>query len=360
MEDIPQNLRMALKEAKDFLEKGGSDAAEKAREKLLEMPDAADHAIYHLLLAKAAKELNQMDTAVAHLEKSLELKSDNMQAIMRVAEHKLKKGAREESIVLLEKGLEIAKNGSDVKSACKVAALLIKADLTVKAIDLLNDLVERVPNDKEVAHTLALAYRQQGQETEYEKQCMNAIQKTTLESSIKQRIGLAKYYLEKGSHGKILRTITPLESINESELTTKKVKDIINIILALSLCEMNSLDLAKLKMVEVKEQAGIAVNYVWAKIQLADGDFLGSHDSAKAIRMAATKKISELEKKKLRATEMLSSNPKEKIKQRGDKIIGTSAEGLEKIAMYEIGDSEKDLDEFLDVVHPVFVNLIPG
>ena len=360
MEGIPQNLRMALKEAKDLLEEGGSDAAEKAREKLLEMPDAADHAIYHLLLAKAAKELNQMDTAVAHLEKSLELKSDNMQAIMRVAEHKLKKGQRDESIALLEKGLEIAREGSDVKSACRVAALLIKADATIIAIHLLNDLSKRVPNDKEVAHTLALAYRQQGQETEYEKQCLNAIQKTTLESSIKQRVGLAKYYLGKGSHGKILGIITPLESINESELPIKKAKDIINTILALSLCEMNSLDLAKQKMVEVREQVGITANYVWAKIQLAEGDFLGSHESATAIRLAASKKISGLEKKKLRATEMMSINPKEKIKQRVDKILDTSAEGLEKIAMYEFGDSRKGLDEFLDIVHPVFVNMIPG
>lgn len=351
---------MALKEAKDLLETGGSDAAGKAREKLLEMPDAADHAIYHLLLAKAAKELNQMDTAVAHLEKSLELKSDNMQAIMRVAEHKLKAGERDESILLLEKGLGIAKEGSDVKTSCRLAALLIKADAVALAIELLNSLTERVPNDKEVAHTLALAYRQQGQDCEYERQCLNAIQKTTLESSIKQRIGLAKYYMEKGSYSKILRIITPLETIDETNLPIKKAKDIINTVLALSLCELNSLDLAKLKMVEVKEQVGITSNYVWAKIQLAEGDFLGSFESAKAIKIAANKKISGLEKKKLRATEMISSNPKDNIKQRGEKILETSAEGLDKIAMYEFGDNKKDLDAFFAIVHPVFIRMIPG
>jgi hypothetical protein len=360
MEGIPQNLRMGLKEAKDLLEKGGSDAAEKAREKLLEMPDAADHAIYHLLLAKAAKELNQMDTAVAHLEKSLEIKSDNMQAIMRVAEHKLKKGERADSISLLEKGLEIAKQGADVKSACRVAALLIKADAIEQAIELLNDLSERVPNDKEVSHTLALAYRQQGQDLEYEKQCLNALNKTTLASSIKQRIGLAKFYLEKSSFGKVLGIISPLETINESDLPIKKAKDIINTLLALSLCEMNSLDLAMQKMVEVKEQVGITANYVWAKIQFADGDLLGSHESANAIKIAASRKISGLEMKKVRAAEVMSSSSKEKTKQRGHKILETSAEGLQNIVLFELEDNKESIYQFLAIVHPVFVNLIPG
>lgn len=360
MEGISQNLKMALKEAKDLLDVGGADAAEKAREKLLEMPDAADHAIYHLLLAKAAKELNQMDAAIAHLEKSLELNGDNMQAIIRVAEHKLKKGDRESSIILLENGSEIAKSGSDSKSACKIAALLIKADATNKAIDLLRELSKRVPNDKEVAHTLALACRQQGRDAEYETECLNALQKTPVESSVKQRIGLAKYYLEKSSFGKILGIISPLEQINESNLSSKKSKDIINVILALSLCEMNSLDIAKKKLVEVREQVGIASNYVWAKIQLAEGDLLASFESAKAIKLIAEKKLADLEKKKSRASEMLSTSRKEQIKHKGEKILETSAEGLDKIASYDLVDTKQDLKEFLALVHPVFVKLIPG
>ena len=68
MKEIPQNIKLALKEAKDVLDKGGAEAAEEARAKLLDISEASAFPIYHMLLAKIAKELNQKDTALAHLE----------------------------------------------------------------------------------------------------------------------------------------------------------------------------------------------------------------------------------------------------------------------------------------------------
>ena len=90
MKEIPQNIKLALKEAKDVLDKGGAEAAEEARAKLLDISEASAFPIYHMLLAKIAKELNQKDTALAHLEKSLEFDQPSIQAILRVAESRIR------------------------------------------------------------------------------------------------------------------------------------------------------------------------------------------------------------------------------------------------------------------------------
>ena len=360
MDGIPQNLRMSLKEAKDLLESGRADAAEKAREILLDLPDAAEYGIYHLLLAKAAKDLNQMDTAIAHLEKSLELKSDNLQALLRVAEHKLKRDAANEAVVLLQRAVSIARDGGDAKTACKIAALLIKANEGSQAIEFLTYLSNRFPNDKEVSHTLSLAFRQQGQDERYEEECLNAIQKTTVESSVKQRIGLAKHYLSKSGYAKVIGLITPLENLDYSSVSMKNAGDIVNSMLALAHCEMKSLDIAKQKMIEVKNQSSILANYVWAAIQMSEKNIEAALDSCVAIKMSAEQKIIKMNEKKNRAQEMVASKAREEIKQRSEKILKTHASTLEEIAAYSIGNTYDDIKMFLNAAHPLVINTLPG
>ena len=360
MEEIPQNLRTALKEAKELLELGNPDSSEKARKLLLDLPDAAEYAIYHLLLAKAAKDLNQMETAVAHLEKSLELKNDNLQAIIRVSEHKLKIGLIHDAVILLKGGIDVSHKHGDPKVACKIAALLLKANQVNDALSFLTDLSQRFPNDKEVNYTLSLAYRQQGDDNRYEQESLLALQKTTVEASLKQRIGLSKHFLKKHSYQEVFALINPLDHIDHSKVSLKNSKDIINCILALSHCETGSTEEAKLRIVEVKDQSNLLASFVWAKIQLSEDIIHSAYQSCIAFKLSLNQNLSKIQQIASRAQDIPLSNPREKIVQRSQMVLDNLPELVEKLISYPLLDSYDSVSDFLKNAESLALNSLPG
>ena len=132
----------------------------KKQMKLLDISEASAFPIYHMLLAKIAKELNQKDTALAHLEKSLEFDQPSIQAILRVAESRIKDGKKSDGHDLLLKGKAIVLEQGNAKYGCRIATLLIKSDYADEAIEISNELKKWNPNDREVVYTLGLAYRE--------------------------------------------------------------------------------------------------------------------------------------------------------------------------------------------------------
>ena len=360
MQEIPQEIRLKLKEAKDLLETGGMKAAEEAREKLLDLSDANGYPIYHLLLAKAAKELNQQATAIAHLEKSLEFDEKNIQAVIRVAESRIKNGEQEKAAELLEKAVELVEKTGDPKIGCKIAALLIRSGRGTKAIEMLEELKEINPNNKEVAYTLGLAYRDKGDNESYVKESIAAIQRSSLEKSIKQRVSLSKHFIMDDGYGKALGLLTPLKELERSCYPNESSMEILSTLTALCYVEIKAVDAAKECIIGLQNQSSIGANYVWARIQIEENDIDMAYKSAQAIKTLANKQCNQLENRKKRAKEIMESDAKHSLKQKGERIASISADGLESLGNTELSAEKESIVQFLDVAKHVLMASVPG
>jgi len=360
MQEIPQNIRKELKAAKDLLESGGSEAAEKAREKLLDLSDANGYPIYHLLLAKAAKELKQRETALAHLEKSLEFDKKNAQAVIRVAEHKIEMGDNVGGTELLNEAVNIVDETGDSKIGCKVAALLIKTNRTDEAIRLLKDLKTAYPNDPEVAYTLGLAYRESGNEDAHISESLAAIQRSSLNKSIKQRVSLSKYFISHCDYEKALDLLTPLRVLNETDYPTDQSKAIINTLLAISYVELKEIDDARVHIIEVNNQTNIGSNYVWAKIQLSEDELEAAYSSAVAIQGLAHKNLEQHAARRKKALEILETPVTQEIKKKGERIAKSSAKGFELLSDLKISKDIESINKFLTEAKKILLASVPG
>ena len=363
MKEIPQNIKLALKEAKDVLDKGGAEAAEEARAKLLDISEASAYPIYHMLLAKIAKELNQKDTALAHLEKSLEFDQPSIQAILRVAESRIKDGKKSDGHDLLMKGKAIVLEQGNAKYGCRIATLLIKSDYADEAIEILNELKKLNPNDREVAYTLGLAYREKGSNDQYEEEALKGIQKSEVKKTVKQRVQLAKHYMMEDSYGKALGLLAPIKDLNDDDFSDQKIQEIVATMTSLCYVEVNSADIAKEIIVSVRNQSGIGANYVWCKIQFEEEEYKSAAKTAAAIKLLGEKISGKVDLRKKKA-EGLLNNPSADVKESMRKTLQSSlkaeVKGIEEITQIDVDASKESLSHFLKMVHKVWLNTLPG
>lgn len=360
MEQIPQNIRLNLKEAKDLLEKGGRESSERAREILLDMPDAANYSIYHKLLAKSAQELGQAETAIAHLSKSIELDPTDVGVLIRVAEYQLKSDNTDNISELLKASKAAFEKNPNPKLGAKLGALLLKANQIDQAIQFLDQLLKLSPNDPEVVYTLGLAHRENNNDQEYEKQALSAIERTPLDGSIKQRLALVKYYLNKQLYGKALGLLSPLKDIESVKYPNERIADVVNLCMAFSLIHINSYELAQSHLVAVNNQSSLTANYVWACLQIADGQVPSAHRSILAINSIVAKKIDQLAKRKDRAHEMITVTEKAATIRKAQKILKVETSVLQKISQLNINEEKASLDCYLATAYQLFINSIPG
>lgn len=356
MQNIPEDLRYALKEAKDLLEQGGRDNAQAARDRLLDHPEASEYPIYHYLLAKIAKELNQADMAISHLEKSLELNPNNALALIKVAESKLKKGQNQDARDLLRKAVAVeSKSG---KSISKICVLLLKSGDVETALNVIKDAHAGSPNDKEVQYTYGLALKQSGDIDGYEAASLEAIKLCTLKDSLKQRISLGKHFLNKGSYGKVMGLLSPLNTLRDSEFPSDKVGDILRVVMAYCHLKNSNYEQARNILIRVSKIESLPVNYVWAMLQLEENDIESAFRSAQAVQELARKISRNLEKKKLHAKEVSSVD--RKFEDRAELIESQSADGIQWCIDFSLSTDRADIIKFLDGSYTVFNNMIPA
>tara|TARA_B100001939_G_scaffold219657_1_gene189077 strand:+ start:6563 stop:7678 length:1116 start_codon:yes stop_codon:yes gene_type:complete len=363
MKEIPSNIKMVLKEAKDLIEKGGAESAEQARAKLLDVSEASEYPIYHMMLAKVAKELNQKDTALAHLEKSLEFDKPSIQAILRVSESRIKDGNIIEGFDLLMKGKALVLEEGNAKYGCRVATLLIKAGYADEAIDILNQLQKLNPNDREVSYTLGLAHRQKGSSEQYEAEALRGIQKSEVKHTLKQRVQLAKHYMMENSYGKALGLLAPIKDLDDEQFSDDKIREIVAIMTAICYVEVNSADIAKELIVSVKNQSGIGANYVWCKIQFEEEEYNTAAKTASAIKLLAERLLGKMDRQKKKADGLLnnpSSSIKDSQRKRLESAMTSEAQGIQQITQASIDPTKESLNQFLQIVHTVWLNTLPG
>lgn len=363
MKEIPQNIKLALKDAKELLDRGGAEAAEQARAKLLDVSEASAYPIYHMMLAKVAKELNQKDTALAHLEKSLEFEKPSIQALLRVAESRIKDRNITEAHQLLMQAKAIVLQEGNAKYGCRVATLLIKSDHVNDAIELLNQLKKVNPNDREVSYTLGLAHRQNGSSDQYEEEALRGIQKSEVKKTLKQRVQLAKHYMIEDSFGKALGLLAPVKDLSEDEFSDEKIKEIISVMTAVCYVEVNSADIAKEIIVSVRNQSGIGANYVWCKIQFEEEEYKAASKTAEAIKLLAERLLGKLDRKKQKVGGLLdnpSAPVKESERKRLESTLSSELKGVEEITAIDIEPNKESLNHFLKTVHKVWLNTLPG
>ncbi|MEB3308566.1 MAG: tetratricopeptide repeat protein [Cyanobacteriota bacterium] len=354
MKNIPENLRMMFKEAKDLVETRDNGKIQIARDKLLDQPEGAKYPIYHYLLARIAKELNQEDAALSHLEKSLELDPNNPMALLKVGESKLKKGKADEGRQLLLNAIPLV--DSNPNNACKLCLLLVKAGEIDKAAELINLTYAKNPNDADVRYTQALALKAKGETSQYEQICLEAIRSSKLDASLKQRVNLAKHHIKVNKPGQAIDLIMPLLDLPESEMPNNKMADLL--ITILSYCQLSNgnLEQSRKMLTSVQVQNSLPTNYVWCSLQLREGNLDAASKSARAIKDKAVELHTKVAISRTNSSVSLSSGevPGKSSQKKEERI-----DHVERLASADPGQSQDDLTTFLGLAHNVFLDMIP-
>ena len=183
------------------------------------------------------------------------------------------------------------------------------------------------------------------------------------EVSLKQRVQLAKHYMNANSYSKALNLLEPVKGLDDSEYSDEKIREIVTIMSSVCLIEANSLDNAKDLIVSVKKQSGIGANYVWCKIQLKEGDYVSAAKTASAIKLLSEKLLAKMDSQKKKADGLLndpSSSIKDGQRKKLESALSSEALGLEQIAKSTVQATKENLSQFLTDVHKVWLNTLPG
>jgi len=347
MDQIPESIKRILKEAKDLLEDGSKESAHEARDLLLDNPDAGEVPLYHLMLAKSAKECGEPEAGLIHLEKALELNPENITAIIILAEAKLRKEKKSDARELLLKGSVLS--GIGVEQKIKIGQLLIKADAKNEALEFLRIAQESSPNVSKLRGAYAKILKIVGETEQYENESNQAIETQGLNDSVSERMDLARHYLNAREYGKVLGILSPLQSITEG-LEDKKVKDSIHLMLAHCHIKFGNQDRAREIMSKVSKLDSLKSNYLWCEIQHAEGDLENAHRSAMAVKHMASQKVEKKEKKARMLLEAGSVNNEagKKVQLIQEKLSNVRSKGVGKVMNIPLELNAESIEGFLN------------
>jgi tetratricopeptide (TPR) repeat protein len=346
MQQVPESLKRVLKEAKELLEDGSQESSHEARDLLLDNPDANDIPLYHLMLARSAKQCGELSTSYMHLEKALELDPENITALLILAEARLKQNEKSEAWKLLQRGIELT--GVEVEQKIKLGQLLVKADKAAEAVEYLKIARKSSPNVSALRKSYTYALKLSGDDHNYEIESGQSIEAQDLKSSIEERVKLAEHYLQRMAYDKTLSTLSPLQSILTS-VEEKGVGD--NILAALAHCHIKfgNKERAREVLAGLTRNDTIASNYVWSELQLAEGDVENAYVSACAVRECARNIVETIEKKAKQVIESdTGARSAEARKSALERINGSRLGELRYISDYNLGKEVESIRRFLD------------
>jgi len=345
MQRVPESLKRVLKEAKELLEDGSKESSYEARDLLLDNPDANDFPLYHLMLARCAKQCGEPATSYMHLEKALELDPENITALLVLAEARLKQNEKDEAVKFLQRGTKL--KDLEVEQIIKIGKLLIKAEKLAEAVEYLRVTRLASPNVSALRKTYTYALKLLGDEQNYEIESTKSIEAQDLKSSIEERVKLARHYLIKMAYDKALSTLSPLQSILSKE--QEKISSLIIVSIAHCYIKLGYKDRAREVLTSLTKNDTITSNYIWSELQLSEGDVENAYLSACAVKECARNIVERIEKKVRKVVESDTEGRSEELKRAAlEKVNGSRLGGLRYVSDYDFGTESASIKRFLD------------
>lgn len=347
MDQVPESLKRVLKQAKDLLESGTKESSQEARELLLDNPDAGNIPLYHLMLARSAKECSEPEMGMMHLEKALELDPDNIVALLIIIESNLNKGKKDLANDLLQRACLLS--SADVEQKVKLGQLLVKAGSTDQAVEYLRTAQLSSPNVASLRKAYANIHRLVGNDDIYESESYQSLETQDLVSSIQDRLELSAHYLKKRNYGKALGIASPLQSILNS-ITNHKQRSNVLLFLAFFYVKFDQKDRARSSLALLSTSDSIQANFVWSHLQLSEGDVENAYRSASAVQAKALIISDIFEKKAIMNKEAGSVNRQaqmqvEKIE---DLLHSLRSTGMGFISQLNLSSDVDSIQDFLD------------
>lgn len=347
MDNVPESLKHVLKQAKELLEEG---SPQEAREVLLDNPDASDIPLYHLMMARIAKDSGQLEAGISHIEKVLELDPGNESAIMIVLEYKSKNNLVADALHLIEQAYNIDGLGTDQR--IRISKILSRLGKTKEAVEYIEKLQAENPNEKKLRLAYASALKENSELDKYAVEALDSIELLDLKDSVGPRLELAEYFLAQRNYGEAIGVLSPLNSLAQSEIADGGIYNAIKISLSLCHLRLKNTNRARELMSQVTRNDSIRANYVWSLLQLLEGDLQNAIRSLHAYKTCCQHQHDKL----LVKLEKLSSAspPNQLTADSAKRKIQNLLVSLQAAIEYQLLDTIDSAQSFLDVTEPVF------
>lgn len=259
---IPAQLKPLFKEAKELLTEQQNYS--EARRVLASIPSAEQFTQFHTAMSRIATLEGDADLAYAHIERALALTPDDVLILARLGKLCLAKNEKDKALSFAERAYEVGPTSK--KDIAILATLFNQLDQPQKTHALLEIGIDKNPNDPKFRRMMALCLLKldniKSAEAELDA-CLRIA--PTNHAAI---VMLGEIYLKQGLCSqaiKLLRTA-------DNDTCPDKLHG--RVILNIAECQLTlgTLHDAKTELMRIDDTIGTRYNYIWGRIQLAEGN----------------------------------------------------------------------------------------
>lgn len=260
---IPAQLKPLFKQAKELL----SDQQNyiEARRVLASIPSAEQYTQFHTAMSRIATLEGDAELAYAHVERALALTPDDVLILARLGKMSLAKDDKQKAMSFAERAFAVGP--SSKKEISILATLFSQLDQPSKTQSLLEAGIEKSPNDPKLRRMMALCLLDLGhlKAAEAELDACLRIAPTNHAATVM----LGEIYLKQGLHTQAIKLLRSADNDN----CPPKLLGRVNLNVAECQVALGLLQDSKTELMKIENMSGCRYNLVWARIQMAEGNY---------------------------------------------------------------------------------------